>query len=48
MVAELSNLKIKFDKYKRPVWFRICEHSGKYYIAIFYDNENNRAKGEDL
>lgn len=36
------------DKYNKPVWFRICEHSGKYYISIFYDNEYNRAQGEDL
>ena len=47
-VAELSNLKINFDKYKRPVWFRICKDGNGYYIAIFYDNEHNRAQGEDL
>lgn len=32
----------------KPVWFRIEELLGKYYIAIFYDNEKNRANGEDL
>lgn len=33
---------------KRPVWFYISENMGKYYITIFYDNEYNRANGEDL
>ena len=33
---------------KKPVWFRIQEHYGKYYIAMFYDNEYNHVDGEDL
>ena len=33
---------------KKPVWFRIERHYGKYYIAMFYDNEYNHADGEDL
>ena len=33
---------------KKAVWFRICEHYGKYYITMYYDNEYNRAQGEDL
>ncbi len=33
---------------KRPVWFIISENRGKYYITMFYDNEYNRANGEDL
>lgn len=32
----------------KSVWFMISEISGKYYIAMFYDNEYNRANGEDL
>lgn len=32
----------------KPVWFRICKSYGEYYITIFYDNEYNRANGEDL
>ena len=32
----------------KPVWFMISELYGKYYITMFYDNENNRANGEDL
>ena len=32
----------------KPVWFVIEEYYGKYYIAMFYDNEYNRANGEDL
>lgn len=34
--------------FMKPVWFRICEHYGKYYITMFYDNEYNHANGEDL
>lgn len=33
---------------KKPVWFRICEYYGEYYITMFYDNEYNHANGEDL
>jgi len=37
------------EKYsKKSVWFMINEHFGKYYITMFYDNEYNRANGEDL
>lgn len=32
----------------KSVWFRIVENYGKYYIALFYDNELNKANGEDL
>lgn len=32
----------------KPVWFMISEHYGKYYITMYYDNEYNRANGEDL
>ena len=32
----------------KPVWFMIAEHYGKYYITMFYDNELNRAQGQDL
>ena len=41
--------QLVLDKmFKKPVWFRISESLGKYYISIFYDNEYNRANGEDL
>ena len=33
---------------KKVVWFRISEFGGEYYISMFYDNEYNRANGEDL
>jgi len=36
------------NNFKKVVWFMINEHSGKYYISMFYDNEYNRASGEDL
>lgn len=32
----------------KPVWFMISKSYGKYYITMYYDNEYNRAKGEDL
>ena len=34
--------------FKKPVWFRICESYGEYYITMYYDNEYNHATGEDL
>lgn len=56
---QLSNLTEKerediFVKYysdklsKKAVWFRINELYGKYYITMYYDNEYNRANGDDL
>ena len=24
--------------FMKPVWFRICESYGEYYITMFYDN----------
>lgn len=33
---------------KKPVWFMISELYGKYFITMYYDNEYNRANGEDL
>ena len=36
------------DYSKRPVWFMISDYYGKYYITMYYDNEYNRANGEDL
>ena len=33
---------------KKPVWFMISENYDEYFITMFYDNEYNRANGEDL
>lgn len=33
---------------KKSVWFMISESYGKYYIYMFYENEYNKANGEDL
>lgn len=33
---------------KKSVWFRIMNDGLRYYISMFYDNEYNRAQGEDL
>ena len=45
MTAVLYMLE-KFSK--KSVWFMISEQYGKYYITMFYDNEYNRANGDDL
>lgn len=33
---------------KKSVWFMISDFRGEYYISMFYDNEYNKANGEDL
>lgn len=51
ITKEIKNTAIKIGKelmLMKPVWFRICESYGKYYIAMYYDNEYNRSHGEDL
>lgn len=48
---DIQNITIKAGMdllFKKPVWFRICELYGDYYISMYYDNEYNRANGEDL
>lgn len=34
--------------FKKSVWFKISKYSGRYYISMYYDNEYNKANGEDL
>lgn len=49
--SDIIKLSTKYliEQYsKRPVWFMISDYYGKYYISMFYDNEYNRANGEDL
>ena len=46
--ATYAQLPADDDLSKRLVWFTISKFNGEYYIAIFYDNEFNRAQGEDL
>lgn len=50
--SEIANLLTQYVL-KKPVWFMIRERPaisvyGKYCIAMYYDNEYNRANGEDL
>ena len=33
---------------KKTVWFMISDFHNEYYITMYYDNEYNRANGEDL
>lgn len=42
--------KLMYDlaTYNKFVWFMISEHARKYYICMYYDNEYNKANGEDL
>ncbi|MDE6151676.1 MAG: hypothetical protein K2G12_06805 [Prevotella sp.] len=47
-LCEQVTMEILGELSKRSVWFMISEHYGKYYISMFYDNEYNRANGEDL
>ena len=46
--AGYAQLPADDDLSKRLVWFTISEFNGDYYITMFYDNEFNRAHGEDL
>lgn len=47
-IIKLSMEYVMEEYSKRPVWFMISDYYGKYYITMFYDNEYNRANGEDL
>lgn len=47
-IYKMENYYALYKATRKPVWFMIGEYYGKYYIAIFYDNEYNRANGEDL
>lgn len=54
LTNEIKNVIIElmsnsFEKMqKKPVWFTIGESYGEYNILMYYDNEYNRANGEDL
>ena len=51
ILQDLYKMKTNYALYKgtrKLVWFMICEYYGEYYIAMYYDNEYNRAHGEDL
>lgn len=52
ILQDLYKMKTNYALYKgtrKPVWFMISsDHYGEYYIKMFYDNEYNRAQGEDL
>jgi len=49
---DYEDIKVEFISYKyikKKVWFMISEDRyGKYSITMLYDNEYNRANGEDL
>lgn len=51
MADEIADLLTKYTSdimLKKSVWFMISESFGKYRILMYYDNEYNRANGEDL
>ena len=47
-IYKMAGMYALYKATKKPVWFMISEHYGEYYITMFYDNEYNRANGEDL
>ena len=51
IMEEVNSIAIRYAMdlmTKKAVWFTISEYKGKYYITMYYDNEYNRADGEDL
>ncbi len=48
LTAEMDPEEAAEEAIKRPVWFMINKLYSKYYIVLFYDNEWNKADGEDL
>ena len=47
-IAALASMHSIYLFTKKSVWFTIVGEAGKYYIAMYYDNEYNCANGEDL
>lgn len=47
-MMQVTMLKKAVENSPGVVWFKIVEHYGEYYLAIFYDNYANQAHGEDL
>jgi hypothetical protein len=45
---ELMESMERLEETNRAVWFTISQYGGEYYISMYYDNEYNRPKGEDL
>ena len=48
MIIRLSMEYVADIMTKKSVWFMIEQEYGRYYIIMFYDNEYNKANGEDL
>ena len=46
-IKDITNKILGYHFMKR-VWFCIERYNGEYGICMFYDNEYNRANGEDL
>lgn len=44
----VSVVKKEMLNFNKVVWFMISDKNGKYGIALYYDNELNRANGEGL
>ena len=47
-IQEAGNEILLEKTKKKPVWFTIYNYYGDYSIIMYYDNEYNRANGEDL
>lgn len=51
IAQDIRNIAIDYGAeilLKKAVWFTISELNGRYYISMYYDNEYNRANGEEL
>jgi len=47
-LSEILREQFDLTKLNKVVWFMINSYSGKYYISMYYDNDYNKANGEDL
>ena len=51
MISDIMHMSMDYildSMSKKSVWFMISDLYGRYSITMFYDNEYNRANGEDL
>lgn len=48
LLLPMFNMECLLAFEKNKVWFMINQFYGKYFINIYYDNEYNKADGEDL
>lgn len=47
-IIKMATMYALEKAFKKTVWFMISRNYGEYYITMYYDNEYNKANGEDL